>query len=109
MLRCDSPSHRRPWIVARRLRAGACAGAGLVRSSLAAAARSAAATWGATSTAKAWNVAAMYSAAVSNRSAMAAQSVVSIQFSRSSAGGKDGVEIVIVWGRLWGDLCCLLV
>jgi len=35
--------------------------------------------------------------------------VVSIQLSRSSAGGKEGEEIVILWGGLWGDLWCLLV
>jgi len=101
MLRCDSPIHRRAWIVARRLGAGAA----LVRSSLAATVRSAAATWGAASTTKAWHVATMYSAVVSNRSAIAAQSVDSIQLSKSSAGGKEGAEIVIVWGGLWDGWC----
>jgi hypothetical protein len=101
MLRCDSPIHKRVWIVALRLGTGAA----LVRSSLAAMARSAAAAWGAASTASAWHVATMYSATVNNRSAIAAQSVVSIQLSRSSAGGKEGVEIVIVWDGLWGGLC----
>jgi hypothetical protein len=104
MLRCDSPSHRRVWIVARKLGAGA----GLVCSSLAAAARSAVATWGAASTAKAWHMATMYSAAVSNRSAIALQSVVSIQLSRSSAGGKEGVEIVILWGWIVGWLVLVI-
>jgi hypothetical protein len=98
MLLCDSPAARRRCTIAPRLGTGAA----LVRSSLAAMARSAVATWGAASTVKAWHVATMYSATVSNRSAIAAQSVDSIQLSRSSAGGKEGVEIVIVWGGLLG-------
>ena len=101
MLLCDSPAARRRCTIAPRLGTGAA----LVRSNLAATVRSAAATWGAASTAKAWHVAAMYSATVSNRSAIALQSVVSIQLSRSSAGGKEGEEIVILWGGLWGGWC----
>jgi hypothetical protein len=98
MLLCDSPAASRRCTVAPRLGTGAA----LVRSNLAATLRSAVATWGAASTARAWHVAAMYSATVSNRSAIALQSVVSIQFSRSSAGGKEGVEIVILWGWIVG-------
>jgi len=101
MLRCDSPAAKRRWTVAPRLGTGAA----LVRSSLAATVRSAAATWGAASTAKAWHVATMYSATVSNRSTIATQSVDSIQLSKSSAGGKDGAEIVILFGGLWSGLC----
>ena len=101
MLLCDSPAARRRCTVAPRLGTGAA----LVRSSLAATVHSAAATWGAANTAKAWHVATMYNVVVSNRSAIAIQSVESIQLSRSSAGGKDGVEIVIVWGELWDGWC----
>ena len=101
MLLCDSPAAKRRCTVAPRLGTGV----SLVRSSLAATVRSAVATWGAASTARAWHVATMYSAIVSNRSAIAPQSVDSIQLNRSSAGGKEGVEIVTLWGGLWDGWC----
>ena len=105
MLLCDSPAARRRCTIAPRLGTGA----GLVCSNLAAAVRSAAATWGADSTASAWHVATMYSAIVSNRSEIAPQSVDSIQLSRSSAGGKEGEEIVIFVGWIVGWLVLVSV